>query len=229
MPNNYERFATAYLRLNGYFTVPNFIVLAADDSTRISNGIVGNYTEADIIGIRLPHSREVTGGLDIRNHDLLVDGASGMTDVVVAEAKSGNEDRPNKVWLGPHAEHVARYIARFVGLHEESALQSVGHSLGTAFRFTDERSRFRYVLFAESPNTYYAGRGVSYITYEQAIHFIVEVRGPCWIESQIGVVSAHHQWDDLLVAIFKVANRTNESVDTRVQEIKSMLSNREDR
>lgn len=80
MADKYERFVAAYLRLNGYFTVPNFIVLAADDPTRILNGHVGNYTETDIIGVRLPNSREVTGHLEIKNHDLLVEGAAGRTD-----------------------------------------------------------------------------------------------------------------------------------------------------
>lgn len=57
MPDKYERFVASYLRLNGYFTVPNFIVHAADDPGRVSAGQVGNYTETDILGVRMPHSR----------------------------------------------------------------------------------------------------------------------------------------------------------------------------
>jgi hypothetical protein len=47
--DKYERFVASYLRLNGYFTVPNFIVHAGDDPERILAGQVGNLTETDII------------------------------------------------------------------------------------------------------------------------------------------------------------------------------------
>jgi hypothetical protein len=43
MPDKYERFAAAYLRLNGCFQVPNFVVHAGDDpsctgSSRVRTG-----------------------------------------------------------------------------------------------------------------------------------------------------------------------------------------------
>src|SRR3990172_994279 len=95
MADKYERFVASYLRLNGYFTVPNFIVHAGDDPGRLSAGYVGSYTETDIIGVRMPHSGEVTGKLHIANHSVLVAGAEGLIDVVVAEVKSGNDNNPN--------------------------------------------------------------------------------------------------------------------------------------
>lgn len=224
MTNNYERFVAAYLRLNGYFTVPNFILHAADDPTRISKGAIGNYTETDVIGVRFPHSREVTGGLVIKNHDILVDGANGKVDVVVAEAKSGNSDTPNAIWVGPNARLAASYIARFVGLHRENELDAVADGIASRFSFEDERCRLRYILFSDQPNGHYQAKGVSYITYQQALEFIVSIRGECWIESNIGVASVHNQWDALLIDVFKVANKTQESVDSRVREIRTMLA-----
>jgi hypothetical protein len=224
MANNYERFVAAYLRLNGYFTVPNFIVHSGDDPTRISGGAVGNYTETDVIGVRFPHSREVTGRLEIKNHDILVDGVTGKIDVVVAEAKSGNSDKPNAVWAGPNARVAAGYIARFVGLHRENELDAVAAAIASRFSFEDERCWFRYVLFADQSNRHYKEKGVSYITYRQAIEFIVSVRGQCWIESNIGVASVHSQWDDLLIDIFRVANKMQDAVESRVLEITAMLA-----
>ncbi|MNG41231.1 hypothetical protein D3C84_1302770 [compost metagenome] len=67
MPDAYERFVAAYLRLNGYFTVPNFIVHAAGDPSRVSDGHVGNFTETDVIAVRMPYSQEITGSLRIAN------------------------------------------------------------------------------------------------------------------------------------------------------------------
>ena len=109
--DNYERFVTSFLRLNGYFTVPNFIVHAADDPARVSAGHVGNYTEADTLAVRMPHSREVTGKLHIANYRPLVDAAAGKFDVVIAEAKSGNENKPNRIWRAM-TEHPAIECAR---------------------------------------------------------------------------------------------------------------------
>ena len=106
MGNKYERFVVAYLRLNAYFTVPNFIVHAGDDPGRISSGQVGNYTETDVLAVRMPYSREVTGKLRVANHDSLVDGIAGKMDVVIAEVKSGKDNKPNPVWRDGNAEQV---------------------------------------------------------------------------------------------------------------------------
>lgn len=224
MANKYERFVASYLRLNGYFTVPNFIVPAAGDPARISDGTVGNYTETDIIAIRMPHSREVAGKLHVANDPLLIDGANGKADVVVAEVKSGNDNKPNRPWLGSNAKEVGTYIARFVGLHRDDEVQTVGGTLATACRFEDERCRFRYIIFAIQPNAHYQQQGVSYITFEQAISFIVEVRGQCWMDKNIGVASSHHQRDDLLIEVFAIANRIEQHAAERVLEIQSMLA-----
>jgi hypothetical protein len=224
MADKYERFVASYLRLNGYFTVPSFIVHAADDPTRICVDRVGNYTETDIIAVRMPYSREVTGRLHVENHDLLIAGANEKIEVVIAEVKSGNDNKPNRVWRGAEAKQTACYIARFVGLHVESELQPVGDALATAFRFEDERCRFRYVVFAINSNSHYRKKGVSYITFDQAISFIVHVRGQCWVDSNIGVASAHHQWDELLVNIFAIANKTEQSEEQRIDKIKSLLA-----
>jgi hypothetical protein len=195
MPTKCERFVSAYLRLNAYFSVQNFIVHAGDDPTRVSSGQVGNYTECDTLGIRMPHSNEVAGVLHIASHRLLTEGAGGRFDVVIAEAKSGNENRPNPVWRAGTPDPAISYIVRFIGVHPDGEVQDVAKSLATTFRFEDPRSRYRYVLFSNRPNDHYASKGVTYITYRDAARFIVEVRGQSWIEAAIGVASVHQQWD----------------------------------
>jgi hypothetical protein len=224
MADRFERFIASYLRLNGYFTIPNFIVHAADDPKRISTGQVGNYTETDIIGVRMPYSREITGKLHIANDRLLTDGATGRIDVVVAEVKSGTDNKPNRVWRGAQRNEAITYLSRFIGLHKESDLSQVAESLATKFRYEDKRCRFRYIVFAPVANEHYKKLGVSYITLREAISFIVEVRGNCWINKNIGVASVHHQWDSLLVEIFDIANRVDQPTSDRVQAIESLLA-----
>jgi hypothetical protein len=116
MSNKYERFVSAYLRLNAYFAVQNFVVHAGDDPTRVSSEQVGNYTECDTLAIRMPHSNEVAGALQIAPHRLLTDGARGRLDVVIAEAKSGNKNRPNRVWRAGTPDPAISYVVRFNGM-----------------------------------------------------------------------------------------------------------------
>lgn len=225
MPDKYERFAAAYLRLNGYFTVPNFIVHAADDTQRASGGYIGNYTETDILGLRMPFSREVTGPLAIRNDPTLVSNADNKIDVVIVEVKSGGHATPNRPWRSQTNVHQAiPYIVRFVGLHSDTEIQNVAGSLAASYSHEDERTRLRYIVMAETANEYYQAQGVTYITFEDAIRFIIQVRGQCWIDANIGVSSLHHQWDDLLVEIFVIANNLNRSVEERVAETKAFLA-----
>jgi hypothetical protein len=224
MPNKYERFVAAYLRLNAYFEVQNFIVHAGDDPTRVSSGQVGNYTECDTLGIRMPHSDEVAGHVHIANHRLLTDGVEGRLDVIVAEAKSGNENRPNKMWRAGMPDPAISYIVRFIGVHPEGEVRDVAKSLAMTFRFEDDLSRYRYILFSNQPNDHYASKGVTYITYRDAARFIVEIRGQSWIEGAIGVASVHQQWDEMLIEIFGIANAHERSIDQRTNDIESFLA-----
>jgi hypothetical protein len=224
MADKYERFVAAYLRLNAYFTVPSFIVLAADDPTRISCGQVGNYTETDILAIRMPYSKEVTGSLQIANHGVLTDGSAGKTDVVIAEVKSSNENKPNKAWRAGVPDPSISYVVRFVGLHAEPELAQVAKALSTTFRFENDHCRYRYAVFSKEPNEHYAAKGVTYITFREAIEFIVRERGQCWVEANIGVASLHHQWDDMLIEIFHIANSYERSVEQRADDIETFLA-----
>ncbi len=224
MPNKYERFVAAYLRLNGYFAVQNFIVHAGDDPARVSGGHVGNYTECDTLGVRMPHSAEVAGPLHVANDSRLTDGSNGRCDVVIAEAKSGNENRPNRIWRSGTQEPAITYLVRFIGVHPEGEVAGVAQSLAATFRFEDPHARYRHVVFASEPNDHYASKGVTYITYSDAVGFIVRIRGQSWIEAGIGVASVHQQWDEMLIDIFAMANAHTKTIDQRVDDIQSFLA-----
>jgi len=93
-----ETLAKWYLRFNGYFLVENFIVHAGDDPNRISNGKVGNHTETDVLAVRHIFSREITGDLPIENDPQIINQAATKIDFVIAEVKTGNQNKPNKLW-----------------------------------------------------------------------------------------------------------------------------------
>ncbi len=205
MSTIYEKFTSWYLRFNGYFTVDNFVVHAADDPTRISNGIIAPHTETDSIAIRMPYSAEIAGNLKIANHDMLVKDQNGRFDIVIAEAKSGNDNKPNPVWRDKIIAPI-RYVIRFVGLYDTYQLDHVTDDFAAHYCYEDEKTRIRYIVFANKPNQHYLAQGVKYITFSEIVNFLVEVRGQCWIESGIGVASVHYQWDEQINKVFEIAN-----------------------
>jgi hypothetical protein len=79
-------------------------------------------------------------------------------------------------------------------------------------------------VFANEPNDHYASKGVTYITYPDAVRFIVEIRGQSWIEAGIGVASVHQQWDEMLIDMFRMANAHDRTIDKRVNDIQSFLA-----
>jgi hypothetical protein len=214
----FEIFVAWYLRFNGYFTVPSFVVHAGDDPTRISGGVVGNRTEVDTIAIRLPYSREESGTLFPTDKNL-VEGAPGRFDVVVAEVKSGESNSPNKIWRKGDTSHV-EYLLRFLGWHEENnKIAGAANALIARYTFEEPNLRIRYIIFAERVDPIWSGRGVTYITFANCIRFISEERGRCWASSGIGRRSMHDQWNPLIKRIFEIANDASLSSLYRQKEI----------
>lgn len=210
-----EEFVRWFLRLNGYFGIESFIVHAADDPTRTSGGQIAPHTETDTIAVRMPYSAEVTGTLKIANYPPLTSGSEGRFDIVIAEAKAGKDAKPNRVWRNSEVDPVA-YIVRFVGLHKtDDDIRKIAGALSTQYRYEDKECRFRYIVFSKEPNEHYASRGVTYVDLRSVVNFLVDVRGQCWIDANIGVASIHHQWNPIIKQIFAVANDQGISVQDR--------------
>lgn len=215
-----EEFVRWFLRLNGYFGIENFIVHAADDPSRIADGVVAPYTETDTLAVRMPYSREIAGPLRIGNYAPLASGCDGRFDVVIAEAKSGAENRPNGVWRKKDNGNSIAHLTRFVGLcRSEDEIALVSSELATNYRYEGKETRYRYIIFSGKPNEHYLTLGVTYVTYSDAIRFMVEERGECWRNANIGVASVHYQWNPLINRIFKIANDSSSSIEARCREI----------
>lgn len=218
----HEKFTSWYLRFNGYFTIDNFVVHAADDAGRIRNGLIAPHTETDSIAIRMPYSSEIAGNLRIANHNLLVENQNERFDVIIAEVKSGNDNTPNGVWKNKKLNPI-KYILRFVGLYPEAMIDTAANDLANRYTYENEKSRIRYIIFANEPNKHYKAQGLTYITFSQIVKFLVEVRGQCWVESGIGVASIHYQWDEQINKIFEIANDFEHSPNERQSEILKFL------
>lgn len=219
-----EILAKWYLRFNGYFLVDNFIVHAGDDPNRISKDKVGNHTETDILAIRHKFSKEITGSLHIENDPKIINKVDSKIDFVIAEVKTGNQDKPNKLWTEKKIA-VIEYILRFSGFIEtEEALTDIANTLAANGTFNDIDGNFsiRLVLISEiEPNKNW--KHLTNILFTDIIDFLVEVRGQCWVNENIGTASIHYQWDDLINKIFVFANDQTIDVGQRKLLITQLL------
>lgn len=219
-----ERFAKWYLRFNGFFIVENFIVHAGDDSTRISKNVIGNHTETDLLAIRHRFSKEITGKLEIQNDPKIINAKDTLIDFVIVEVKTGNQNKPNKVWTQKKLP-VVEYILRFAGFMEtEDEIKKVANELAEKGFFDDDSKKYsvRLVLISEEkPNKDWLH--LTHILFEEIIDFLVDVRGQCWVNENIGTASVHYQWDDLIKKVFDIANDQLIDRNTQKENIKTLL------
>jgi len=208
-----------YLRFNGYFSIENFIVHAGDDSSRICDGNIGCKTETDILSIRMPYSREVTGKLRIANHEKLIEKDFNKFDIIIAEVKTGNSNKPNPVWKNKDIDAIS-YLIRFYGIYkDEDKINEISKKIANFFFFEDKDYRIRYIIFSNKPSNFYQNQGLHYITYKDIIEFIVDVRGNCWARENIGIKSTHYQWDELINKIYEISNNMSISELDRKNKI----------
>ncbi len=205
-----ETLAKWYLRLNGYFTVDNFIVHAADDQGKIKNSNIGNYTETDLLGARHKYSKEVAGPVFVANDQSLRDLRDSQIDFIIVEVKTGGgkkQKRPNDIWRQKNLK-VIEYILRFAGFFEsEELISKVAMELAEKGEYCSDNCKFsvRLILISEKK----ANQNWKHLTnvlFTNIIDFLVEVRGQSWLQAGIGVTSKHDQWDPLINNIFKIAN-----------------------
>jgi hypothetical protein len=88
-----------YFRLNGFFTIPNFIVHPDRGALQ--------RTDVDVLGIRLPNRRELLH--DPMEDDVVFTRIADRAFVVIAEVK---RDRIafNRTWTDPNLQNVQRFL-----------------------------------------------------------------------------------------------------------------------
>src|SRR5437763_2513848 len=111
--NSSEWLGLWYLRLNGYFTLPNFV----------AHGRRGPLTEVDVLGARFPHSREF-------EDDPTLHIPADRIDIVFAEAKAKRIDELNGPWGSPE-KGALDYVLKRVGLVKEEDLKALAEEIYT--------------------------------------------------------------------------------------------------
>jgi hypothetical protein len=127
-----EELAQLYFRLNGFFTVPNYIL----------HGPTGQKGEVDVLALRLAHKLEKVGGLPLRDDPKLELRPEGL-EMILAEVKR-TEGEFNKSWK---QKSTMEYVLRFAGFFEdEECLAQVSSRLAQGETYEDKRIRIRRML-----------------------------------------------------------------------------------
>lgn len=143
-----EQLASWYLRFNGFFPMPNFVVHREEDVP--TSHPMAHNSDVDVLAVRLPHVFEAVGG-NRRDWDWGMLGSLLPADRpagVVVEVKTGREDvqpefhrlergiRRLGVLPGPEAREAARHLStspEFLN-HQQRAVVETPHGvIGTMF------------------------------------------------------------------------------------------------
>lgn len=189
-----EVLSTWYLRFHGYLTTPHFVLHRSDGK---------QYTEADILGIRFPHSSE---DIVTRGPDPALDVRSDAIDIVIGEC-SADAAKINQPWKDDFERHL-EYVLRYVGnvprdelpaictkVHETAELQHEWEdALGVRFRL-------RFVLFAKSLNGEPLLRAVKKVRLQDMLIYL-GARFRCYSTPERIVRSRHSQWDPFISDLY---------------------------
>jgi hypothetical protein len=208
MQDAYEELVRWYLRFNGFLCIENFVIHEpAPDADVVPQG-----GEIDTLAVRFPFSHEVTHAAPqkqmIRDERLNAEKES-VIDFVIAEVKSGDRIRLNSIWRRANPEQdKARieYMLRWLGpFRDQATIELVAEKLRTEVRAHHANYSVRLILFAKRDAPQGLPEGITVITFEQIMRFIVESRANCWIQLGVGTRSRHPQWSELVNMLWAVA------------------------
>lgn len=171
--NGHEWLALWYLRLNGYFTTPNFI----------AHGRLGPLTEVDVLGVRFPHSAEF-------EDDPALGIPKDCVDIVFAEAKGKTIEALNGPWGSPE-KGALDYVLRRVGVVPAEQVKEVAASLYEKRSAEIDGYRIRIVCLADTIGGELRKQGVTFISWTQAVDFIRRR-----FQGNARLKQEHEAWDD---------------------------------
>jgi|APFre7841882630_1041343.scaffolds.fasta_scaffold11084_2 hypothetical protein len=143
-----EDVAAWYFRLNGFFAIPGFAVHL--DS---ANAVIGREgeprrvrTEADLMAVRFPFSREVIAEREMEDDRRLLAPTAhlGVPLFVLVEVKAGR-CRMNGPWTDRRAQNMQRVIRRLGFANSEPEIHSAAEALYEHAYWQDERAVIQYV------------------------------------------------------------------------------------
>lgn len=203
-----EKVAYWFFRLNGCMTIENFVVHPDFDG--------GQRTDADILGIRLPHRNEGLRDSPMPDHSLLL---SGRPMLFIAEVKLRNCEL-NGPWTDPERANLPR-VLRAAGLHQPDEVEAVADKLYTEHHFVDVRSEVRLYAIGDKGDDDLRRRrpGVFTLLWTDILGFIHDR-----FTNYRGVKANHQQWGSVGKRLFTLVQAEPDR-DTFIRKARGMLQN----
>jgi len=168
----FEQLAVWYLRLNGYFVIPNFI----------AHGNGGPRTDVDVLAVRFPHSREYQD--DTQRLKIPAD----KIDIIFAESKTGH-CQLNGPWKAPGNGHALEYVLRRIGIVEnDESIVAAANGLYEKQSYQSGDYVFRIVCFGSRINKKLPR--VTQVMWPDVLAFLNERFGTYKAEK-----AEHQHWD----------------------------------
>jgi len=159
-----------FLRLNGFFTVQNFIVhpVGPDEGSQ-------QRTDADVLGIRFPKRQEVVAGDPLFDHPVFQEARQPI--FVIAEVKAGR-CRLNGPWSRREEENVKNVLRSF-GEMSPVSFDTVSKAIYDNGRFQADSLDARLVCFG-SDRSRDLREGVLQFTWDEVFGFIFDRYQAFW-------------------------------------------------
>lgn len=136
--HNLDSVAEWFLRLNGFFTVLNFVVHPVEAKEGAQQ-----RTDADVLAVRFPHRHEIVGGNPLADHATFQ--GSSRTVLAIGEVTAG-PCKLNGPWARPKDENVGN-VLRSLGCVAPASLTAISTSLYRNGRFQSADLEARLLCF----------------------------------------------------------------------------------
>jgi|SRR5579859_6995650 len=185
-----ERVAGWYFRLNGFLSIPGFVV---------HPDVVRRHplTEADLIAVRFPNSHEVIDGRVMNDDRRLIRLASASQVLFLLVEVKLDQCQINGPWTDPQKGSMQRVIRR-MGFANDATVDQIAAEMYRDLRWEDERTAVQYVAVGKRTNE---GVGRSYpqllqVTWDDIAVFLFDrfVQFPEKLPGDARFI--HEQWPD---------------------------------
>jgi hypothetical protein len=179
-----EDLALWYFRLNGFFTITNFVLHPERRGAQ--------RTEADIVGVRLPHRNEFG-----REVDDEIFRRSNRLYLVIAEIKRGRCSL-NEAWSRPDLANIQQVLGD-LGAFAQADIPFVAKDLYDCGRYEDDLICCSLFCVGDSLNPVLP-RTLPQKTWEGVLHFIYER-----FRQFDRLKTDHEQWDGVGQELWKAS------------------------
>lgn len=196
MEINSEQLAYWYLRLNGFLTIPNFIVHPEKGNAQ--------RTDVDIIGLRFPFREELKGMVD----DEAFSSYSEKPVIAIAEVKIGR-CALNGPWTDPKKKNM-QGVLRAIGAFEKEIIEEVAKNIYKQGVYDGKQYRIVLVCIGKDVNQEISEKysDVPQITWQQVSDFIYS-RFKSFERQKV----SHGQWDDVGKELWACVKHSKDKAD----------------